>query len=141
MGSDSKRRQRRRLEAYARSGGRCEYCEVRLSIDDATLDHVVPRSTGAATQYNVVVACSPCNNRKGSQDWATFLASPWLSARRRAVREGRDVPLSIERPPRRRSAKMGADAVAAARMAKQVPMLAGHVLTGRVTPLRRRSVK
>lgn len=45
---------------------RCVYCGDRLDLAAATLDHVYPRARGGAhVPGNVVVACAPCNRRKG----------------------------------------------------------------------------
>jgi len=44
---------------------RCQYCN---SGDRLTLDHVLPKSRGGRdTWENLVAACVPCNNRKGSR--------------------------------------------------------------------------
>ena len=45
-----------------RDGGRCGYCG---SARAGTVDHIVPRSRGGATDWeNTVLACGPCNTRK-----------------------------------------------------------------------------
>lgn len=45
----------------------CQYCGVKCSSATATVDHVIPRSKGGKTVWNnVVVACSPCNLKKGN---------------------------------------------------------------------------
>ncbi|GLY85004.1 HNH endonuclease [Actinoallomurus iriomotensis] len=47
-----------------RDGGRCGYCEAWAD----TVDHIVPRSRGGATSWeNTVLACGPCNGRKGDR--------------------------------------------------------------------------
>ena len=47
-------------------GRRCVYCARHLTIDGATLDHVLPRCLGGVTDLtNVVVACRACNLSKG----------------------------------------------------------------------------
>ena len=54
--------------------GTCHYCKKRSSRfvklahpRRATLDHLVPRSQGGFnTIENMVIACRPCNDRKGS---------------------------------------------------------------------------
>jgi 5-methylcytosine-specific restriction endonuclease McrA len=57
-----------RHNIYARDGRRCQYCRARVSRDAFTYDHVVPRSQGGATCWeNVVVACTPCNQRKANR--------------------------------------------------------------------------
>lgn len=55
-----------RDNVYLRDGHRCQYCGVDLPSRDLTLDHVIPRCRGGQTNWtNVVVACTPCNRRKG----------------------------------------------------------------------------
>lgn len=56
---------------FARDGYRCQYCgkhRVQLRHREfLTRDHILPVSRGGLnTWYNVVTACSPCNNRKGN---------------------------------------------------------------------------
>jgi 5-methylcytosine-specific restriction endonuclease McrA len=45
----------------------CQYCGYRFREEDLTIDHVVPCSKGGLTEWdNVVAACRPCNQKKGS---------------------------------------------------------------------------
>lgn len=45
----------------------CYYCNCKLAIHEATVDHVVPLSRGGAPGIeNCVLACEPCNNKKGN---------------------------------------------------------------------------
>lgn len=54
-----------RKNIIRRDGNRCQYCG---SPDRITIDHVMPRSRGGQdTWTNLVAACVPCNNRKGSR--------------------------------------------------------------------------
>lgn len=49
-----------------RDAHRCQYCGRRQGSDQLTIDHIVPRSRGGATGWtNCVVACIPCNRKKG----------------------------------------------------------------------------
>lgn len=51
---------------WQRDNGRCQYCNARVSLRDATVDHVIPRARGGNhTWLNLVIACSPCNQKKG----------------------------------------------------------------------------
>ncbi len=44
----------------------CQYCGIRENM--LTVDHVIPKSRGGGTSWtNVVVACKPCNLKKGSR--------------------------------------------------------------------------
>jgi 5-methylcytosine-specific restriction endonuclease McrA len=51
---------------FARDGWQCAYCGS--GSNRLTLDHVVPRSRGGASDWeNVVTSCAPCNHRKGDR--------------------------------------------------------------------------
>ena len=65
------RRQVTNTFLFARDGYRCMYCgrhKAQLrGREFLTRDHVTPISRGGGNVWqNVVTACSPCNNRKGS---------------------------------------------------------------------------
>jgi 5-methylcytosine-specific restriction endonuclease McrA len=65
------RRQVTNTFLFARDDYRCQYCgRHRRDLrgrEFLTRDHVVPISRGGLNTWdNVVTACSPCNNRKGS---------------------------------------------------------------------------
>jgi len=54
-----------RKNVIRRDSNRCQYCGSR---DRLTIDHVVPKSRGGRDTWdNLVAACVPCNNRKGSK--------------------------------------------------------------------------
>jgi 5-methylcytosine-specific restriction endonuclease McrA len=54
-----------RRNLLRRDGHACQYCGA---TDRLTMDHVVPKSRGGPdTWENLVAACVPCNNRKGSR--------------------------------------------------------------------------
>jgi 5-methylcytosine-specific restriction endonuclease McrA len=66
------RRQVTNTFLFARDGYRCMYCgrhrQELKGREFLTRDHVTPLSRGGTnTWQNVVTACSPCNNRKGSR--------------------------------------------------------------------------
>jgi len=55
-----------RENVYARDKGRCQYCNAPVPRSEITYDHVVPRAHGGTTVWeNVVIACFPCNQKKG----------------------------------------------------------------------------
>jgi 5-methylcytosine-specific restriction endonuclease McrA len=57
-----------RENVFARDAGRCQYCGRRVARPEATYDHVVPRAQGGHTRWeNIVIACLPCNQRKGGR--------------------------------------------------------------------------
>ncbi len=54
-----------RREVLRRDKYACQYCGCTKKL---TLDHVIPRSKGGKHSWdNVVIACSPCNSRKGDR--------------------------------------------------------------------------
>lgn len=47
--------------------GRCFYCGQDLGVEDASLDHLMPRSAGGSDRVeNLVVCCRPVNYFLGS---------------------------------------------------------------------------
>ena len=66
------RRQVTNTFLFARDEYRCQYCNRHRTKlrgrEFLTRDHIVPLSRGGNNRWdNVVTACSPCNNRKGSR--------------------------------------------------------------------------
>jgi 5-methylcytosine-specific restriction endonuclease McrA len=52
----------------ARDNFQCQYCSRELTVKEATLDHVVPRSQGGKTTWeNIVCCCAACNRKKGGR--------------------------------------------------------------------------
>lgn len=46
----------------------CHYCGAKLSFSQTQIDHVMPLSKGGLNQMdNMVIACQPCNSKKGSK--------------------------------------------------------------------------
>lgn len=65
----------------------CQFCGKALSHHTATVDHVVPISQkGVKDWSNVVVACKPCNAKKGNRTPAQarmpLLRKPWTPTRK-----------------------------------------------------------
>jgi len=57
-----------RENVFARDKGRCQYCGNKVTRAESTYDHVTPRSKGGGTNWeNVVIACTPCNQRKSDK--------------------------------------------------------------------------
>lgn len=47
--------------------GTCQYCLNPISFNEATKDHVIPKSKGGTNHdFNLVLACRKCNNDKDS---------------------------------------------------------------------------
>lgn len=57
-----------RANVYARDDYRCQYCHLRFSERELTLDHVFPVVRGGKkTWENIVAACMRCNQRKSDR--------------------------------------------------------------------------
>ena len=57
-----------RRNLYRRDGNCCQFCGRRFPTHELSIDHVIPRSRGGRTNWeNCVLACIPCNVRKGSR--------------------------------------------------------------------------
>ena len=53
-------------KVYLRDRGRYQSCSTAVPRHDFTYDHVIPRAQGGHTVWeNVVVSCTPCNQKKG----------------------------------------------------------------------------
>jgi len=69
----------KRMKIYLRDGYKCQYCNTKvnkkhptlnrvLTVQDLTLDHIMPKSRGGAgIPENLVTACKPCNQRKADR--------------------------------------------------------------------------
>lgn len=57
-----------RRNIFLRDENRCQYCGHKFPTHQLSLDHVMPRSQGGATNWeNIVCACLTCNVRKGGR--------------------------------------------------------------------------
>lgn len=62
------RSKKRRNHIFARDKHRCQYCAVKFTAFDLTLDHIIPQSRGGSDdQENLAASCKPCNQRKGNR--------------------------------------------------------------------------
>lgn len=53
---------------WARDGGRCQYSGRKLAINEADIDHIVPRSRGGGDSWeNCVISDRTINRRKGAK--------------------------------------------------------------------------
>lgn len=71
---NTKAYRRQRLKVLARDGHVCMYCGT---SEQLTVDHVLPikyHPELAMDMENMVIACKPCNSRKGSRSQGVFLA-------------------------------------------------------------------
>ena len=57
-----------RRNLFRRDRSLCQYCGKRFPTEELSIDHVIPRSKGGqSTWTNCVLACLPCNSRKGNR--------------------------------------------------------------------------
>lgn len=55
-----------KINVCLRDDFRCQYCGVKFPMSKLNYDHVLPRSKGGKTVWeNIVMACYPCNDKKG----------------------------------------------------------------------------
>lgn len=53
---------------YKLYDGKCSFCGRTIRMDEASRDHYFPQKEGGANAlFNIVLACKPCNNKKGHQ--------------------------------------------------------------------------
>src|SRR5574343_554535 len=73
---------KRRTSGYAKEfvnkhqNAKCLYCESKLTLENATTDHIVTISNGGNNcQVNLIVCCNNCNNERGDMNFETYLKS------------------------------------------------------------------
>lgn len=53
---------------------KCHYCGTKLTMDDLTIDHVIPRANGGGNENeNLVASCQECNQLKGTIPYKIFV--------------------------------------------------------------------
>lgn len=56
--------------------GVCYHCEQKFSVEELTMDHLIPLSRGGrSTKKNIVVACKQCNSLKKNRTVAELRLS------------------------------------------------------------------
>jgi 5-methylcytosine-specific restriction endonuclease McrA len=89
---DAHRRKITRRAVFARDSWTCQYCGSRSNL---TVDHVIPRSKGGASNWeNIVASCAPCNRRKGD----ALLRQVGMSLQRKPRRPNPQVFIHVASP-------------------------------------------
>ncbi len=53
---------------FQRDQNMCQYCSVKFTDKELTLDHILPKSRGGKNTWdNLVAACKKCNQKKGDR--------------------------------------------------------------------------
>ena len=57
----------RKKKLLQQQNGCCAYCGKELTLDNATIDHVIPKAIMPWNSVdNLVISCQPCNSGYGS---------------------------------------------------------------------------
>lgn len=57
-----------RENIFHRDDGKCIYCKIELTLNNFTIEHVIPKAKGGLNDwYNCRVSCSSCNQLKGDK--------------------------------------------------------------------------
>ncbi|MCT4641084.1 MAG: HNH endonuclease [Bacteriovoracaceae bacterium] len=57
-----------RENVFYRDNFTCAYCGQKFVKSELTMDHIVPKSRGGATDWlNIISSCAPCNNKKADR--------------------------------------------------------------------------
>ena len=69
--------------AIWRKKPRCCWCKRPLKFEDATLEHLIPKSQGGTDRSsNLDIACLPCNRDRHTPGW-----HEWIELRKRGIDE------------------------------------------------------
>ena len=53
----------------------CVYCDNKLTVHNATADHIIPISDGGNNcQVNLVVCCKECNTERGNLEFSYYMS-------------------------------------------------------------------
>ncbi len=81
-------------EAHRLHGGECFYCKESVPAEELTIDHAEPAALGGKDDLqNLLIACKPCNARKGHRAIEFFhpdAGREWLGALLAQVQERLD---------------------------------------------------
>lgn len=62
------KRRARKLNLLIQCGYKCYYCDIKMTFEESTIDHVNPKFRGGSNEIeNKVICCSVCNSLKSCQ--------------------------------------------------------------------------
>lgn len=72
--SSHKKYKRIKQTVIERDGLICCYCNRKLTLEEVTMEHIVPHcKRGTYNVTNLTVACSSCNNERDNQDFFFYI--------------------------------------------------------------------
>lgn len=99
-----KRRLKRRLLCMQRH--KCIKCDIKLTYESATMDHVIPVArTGSNDRTNFVILCYDCNQAKGDTVDTEIVAAckrMWASELGRQIKRAEQTTAPKKRKPRKK---------------------------------------
>ena len=64
---------RKKKDLLLQECNKCCFCEIELSRDNATIEHIIPRGKGESNQFeNLTLSCYECNNLRGNIPFEEF---------------------------------------------------------------------
>ena len=86
LSSGAVARNNKKNRIYQMDKGYCQYCFKKLTYEESTIDHILPKNKGGGNgRDNLVLACQPCNQEK--DDNLTFEYALILSLRHTIMKE------------------------------------------------------
>ena len=76
--ADNEERKAVRWRTYYESDGRCYWCDIELSVENFTVEHITPLSEGGQriSRSNLAIACRHCNGCKKDKDYPRSVVNP-----------------------------------------------------------------
>jgi 5-methylcytosine-specific restriction endonuclease McrA len=85
-----------RYNLMLRDNFQCQYCQKKLSMQELTIDHVVPRARGGATSWqNCSSACYICNTIKGHRTTMKPINKPHRPDYFELIKNARQLPIVV----------------------------------------------
>ena len=87
-GGKGRSKAQKRLLLWRRQGGLCAICDRPMALNEATLDHFIPRSRGGPNTYaNLRATHGQCNHKRAASMDDVFVEAAGMLALRWNVKE------------------------------------------------------